>query len=279
MIIKDTIDALPKSPWNKAGTTTTAELNTDDIYQMGKVGIGHNNPVATLDVSGSFVTRESAVTVSGSSVTIPNNAIQIVINGGSQNFTIQPPTGSFVSGHRIVIYNNTNYNGTFSGYEIFTKQAIEFIYSNATWVSTSPITSVSRMYVGQAKIPPHSQTESVALRVADWTNFGGIAATYATSDWRIFSKQSFASTATDTSRMTLVYEYTGAPFNLTRVYPMLTTGNDQSYPDTYIATFIKIENVSGKTRLTVSVSRTDKIGVNTNWAGIFLLNISLVNTL
>jgi len=54
VVIKEDLDALPKSPWNKAGTVNTAELNTDDIYQMGKVGIGVTNmtPNALLDVRG-----------------------------------------------------------------------------------------------------------------------------------------------------------------------------------------------------------------------------------
>lgn len=65
---------------------------------------------------------------------------------------------------------------------------------------------------------------------------------------------------------------------------MLTTGNDTSYPDVYNPSFIKLENVSGKTRLTVAVTRTDLIqtggGFNpnyggSNWVGTFLLNVLL----
>lgn len=38
--------------WNKAKTNTAADSNTDDMYVMGKVGVGTNDPTTTLDVNG-----------------------------------------------------------------------------------------------------------------------------------------------------------------------------------------------------------------------------------
>lgn len=40
-----------EEPWNVATTTTPATTNTQDIYQMGKVGIGTNNPSNLLEVN------------------------------------------------------------------------------------------------------------------------------------------------------------------------------------------------------------------------------------
>lgn len=38
-------------PWNKATTTDSASLNTDNIYTMGQVGIGTNNPLGALHIT------------------------------------------------------------------------------------------------------------------------------------------------------------------------------------------------------------------------------------
>lgn len=40
-----------REPWNIELTTNPANSNTQNIYQMGNVGIGKNNPIAKLDVS------------------------------------------------------------------------------------------------------------------------------------------------------------------------------------------------------------------------------------
>ncbi len=39
-------------PWNTANTTNKATLNTQDIYQMGKIGAGTNDPKVPLHVKG-----------------------------------------------------------------------------------------------------------------------------------------------------------------------------------------------------------------------------------
>ncbi len=47
---KRTINSLLSEPWYKAGTTTGATSNTDNIYITGNVGIGTNSPSSILDV-------------------------------------------------------------------------------------------------------------------------------------------------------------------------------------------------------------------------------------
>ena len=80
--------------------------------------------------------------------------------------------------------------------------------------------------------------------------------------------------------MVLVYEYTGAPFDVTRIYPILTPLNTRvgsRITDMFSASFLKIENVNNKTRLTIIVTRTDTFGPNRiSWSEIFFINILLV---
>lgn len=141
----------------------------------------------------------------------------------------------------------------------------------------------------QLSIPPHNQF------TADFTNHSNTS--YDSDGWWVISKSSVAASATFTTtgsgftgssspytttatnftpaRMTIIYEYQGTPFSDPgKIYPQLTTGNNQTYPDVYNPSFIKLETVSGKTRMTVSIVRSDNM--LSNWAGTFLLNTLFV---
>ena len=48
-----------KEPWHVDGTTNQATSNTQDIYQMGKVGVRVNSPTAILDVEGEITTGQT----------------------------------------------------------------------------------------------------------------------------------------------------------------------------------------------------------------------------
>lgn len=163
--------------------------------------------------------------------------------------------------------------------------------SGGTWdlsFTVLPKPSNVEIYGAQLTIPPHSQSSAP---VADWTNHANASFDTGTGTdaWWIISKTSvptafgYNSTTstgyTNSSRMTLVYEYQGAPFNVTNMYPILTAGNNSSFPDVFTASFVSLANVGGKTRLTVSVARVDFMGTNggnnSNWAGTFLLNVLL----
>lgn len=79
--------------------------------------------------------------------------------------------------------------------------------------------------------------------------------------------------------MQIIYEYQGTPFNLNKLYPLFTAGNNTNYPDTYLVNFIDISNSTGKTRITVVVNRIDNLNTSTaNWAGTFLINFILINS-
>ncbi|AZB33447.1 hypothetical protein [Chryseobacterium bernardetii] len=159
--------------------------------------------------------------------------------------------------------------------------------SAGTWdlsFTVLPKPSNVEIYGTQLTIPPHALGTSA---IADWTNHAntGYDSGSATDRWWIISKTSVdrAHTASysNTSRMTLVYEYQGTPFNVTNMYPILTAGNNSSFPDVFTASFVSLANngTGGKTRLTISVARVDFIGTNgtnnSNWAGTFLLNVLL----
>ncbi|UHO40660.1 hypothetical protein H5J24_12285 [Chryseobacterium capnotolerans] len=141
----------------------------------------------------------------------------------------------------------------------------------------------------QLMIPPHNEF------TADFSNHSNTA--YDSNGWWVISKSSVASNVTFTTtgsgfsgssspyttkatnlnpaRMTIVYEYQGTPFSDPgKIYPQLTAGNNQSFPDVYTPSFIKLETIGGKTRMTVSIVRADNI-LN-NWQGTFLLNTLFV---
>ncbi|MET3036883.1 hypothetical protein ABXT08_12310 [Chryseobacterium sp. NRRL B-14859] len=141
----------------------------------------------------------------------------------------------------------------------------------------------------QLTIPPHNQY------IVDFTNHSNTA--YDSDGWWVISKSSisanvtftttgsgfsgssspYTTTATNFSpaKMTIIYEYQGTPFSDPgKIYPQLTTGNNQTFPDVYNPSFIKLETVGGKTRMTVSIVRSDNM-LN-NWAGAFLLNTLFV---
>lgn len=130
----------------------------------------------------------------------------------------------------------------------------------------------------QLKIPPHN------AYTTDFTNHSNTS--FDSDNWWVISKTSVASSNSvngfpykletfNASRMTIVYEYQGtAVIDPTKIYPQLTAGNDQSYPDVYSPSFVKMENIGGKTRMTVSVARVDT-PLN-NWQGSFLLNVLFI---
>jgi len=51
-------------PWNNVATQAGATSNTQDIYQMGKVGVNLNNPGSTMTVGGSFAADYKTLTAS-----------------------------------------------------------------------------------------------------------------------------------------------------------------------------------------------------------------------
>ncbi len=121
-------------------TLFSALLLSVSVLSVAQVGINTNDPKTTLDVNGSFATRESSVTISGSTATLDIKNAFYKITGGTANFTIvfstTAPVGSNIqNGQRIVIYNDTNFEGTYNSFKIPSKTAQEFIYSGGAWYS------------------------------------------------------------------------------------------------------------------------------------------------
>lgn len=242
-----------------------------------QVGINTSDPKATLDINGSLANRESIVSIASNAVTITPNMSQYRITGtATADFTITVEAAP-IEGQRLVIFNDTTggHAGKLGSMNISNGFAVEFIYSNGAWRSTAFNSSIVSVYSSQVKIPPHASATG-GTAVADFTNHSNTA--YDVNNWHIFSKASTAATSGIPAKMTIVYEYQGTPFNLDKLYPIFTAGNNTNYPDTFLVNFINISNVAGKTRMTVVVNRMDNFTVSPNWSGTFLINFLLINS-
>lgn len=251
-----------------------------------QVGINTSDPKATLDINGSLANRESIVPIASNAVNITPNMSQYRITGTAEaDFTITVGAAS-IEGQRLVIFNDTTggYAGKLDNINISNGFAVEFIYSNGAWRSTSYNSSIVSVYSSQVKIPPHANATGNTA-VTDFTNHSNTA--YDLNNWHVISKASKPASGGYPAKMTIVYEYQGTPFNLNKLYPIYTAGNKTSYPDTFLVNFINISNNNVnntvKTRMTVVVNRMDNFTVSTtdtsaNWAGTFLINFLLINS-
>lgn len=247
-----------------------------------QVGINTEDPKATFNINGSLANRESIVSIASNAVNITPNMSQYRITGiATADFTITAGAAS-IEGQRLVIFNDTTggYTGKLNNINISNGFAVEFIYSNGAWRSTSYNSSIVSVYSSQVKIPPHANATG-GTAVPDFSNHGNTA--YDFNNWWVISKTSTAVATGYPAKMTIVYEYQGTPFSLNKLYPIYTAGNDTSFPDTYLVNFININNDTGKTRMTVVVNRMDNLTVSTgstsaNWSGTFLINFLLINS-
>ncbi|MFV0305951.1 MAG: hypothetical protein ACK5IC_10780 [Moheibacter sp.] len=275
---------------------------------FGQVGVNTDTPNSTLSIEGSLEAAYKQITASSYTLTdtdyyvsytgssdatfiLPTvgsgtssfaGRIYKIKNISPHNITLQPTTGDELrnntlvgvssvivpSGYFVEIVNNTNSTGAATW-------DISFVGSPNI---VSPNSNVVNIYASQLRIPPH-----VNGGTPDWTNHTNTSFDY--NNWYVISKESSSSqinipgnqsaSTINYPRMKLVYEYQGDSFDLTNLYPLFTAGNNSTWPDVFSVSFIKIETVSGKTRLTVSVCRDDSLG---QWAGAFLLNFMLVNS-
>ena len=247
-----------------------------------QVGINTSDPKATLDINGSLANRESIVPIASNAVNITPNMSQYRITGTAEaDFTITVEDAS-IDGQRLVIFNNTTggYTGKLNNINISNGFAVEFIYSNGAWRSTTFNSSIVSVYSSQVKIPPHASATG-GTAVADFSDH--TITSYDVNNWHVISKTSTAAADGNSAKMVIVYEYQGTPFSLNKLYPIYTAGNDSSFPDTFLVNFIKISNSTGKTRMTVVVNRMDKFTVSAdsnsaNWAGTFFINFLLINS-
>lgn len=96
-------------PWYSASTNSGATLNTENIYQMGNVGINNSNPSSSLAINGSLATKY--INVSSSNYNI-NNQDYYMMYSGTTNATFTLPIGTLgtcnCSGRTYEIINNSN---------------------------------------------------------------------------------------------------------------------------------------------------------------------------
>nr|WP_315032559.1 hypothetical protein [uncultured Chryseobacterium sp.] len=276
-----------------------------------QVGINTKTPNSTLAVNGSMGADYKQITVAAYTISATDHYLTYngtanttftlpVIGSGASSFTGRIYKIKNISASSITIQASSGNtlridNTPVTTFVIPTGAYAEVVNNNnttgGTWdlsFTVLPKPSNVEIYGTQLFIPPHG---SGSPGVADWSNHSN--ATYdsgaGTDLWWLISKSSTANAHTssysNTSRMTLVYEFQGTPFNVNNMYPILTAGNNSSYPDVFTASFVSLANngTSGKTRLTVSVARIDFIGVNgsnnSNWTGTFLLNLLLARKL
>lgn len=277
------------------------------ITLNAQVGINTTTPNSTLAVNGSLRAGYTEVTATTYNILATDHYITYngtadatftlpVIGTGTASFTGRIYKIKNISANAITLQASSGNtlridNTPVASFVIPTGAYAEVVNNSNTSAGTwdlsftvLPKPSNVEIYGTQLTIPPHALGTSA---IADWTNHAntGYDSGSATDRWWIISKTSVdrAHTASysNTSRMTLVYEYQGTPFNVTNMYPILTAGNNSSFPDVFTASFVSLANngTGGKTRLTVSVARVDFIGTNgtnnSNWAGTFLLNVLL----
>lgn len=92
------------------------------------VGINNIDPKVSLDVTGSIAHRSLIVEPYLNNVNLPPNISFLIISGSGATDLINildPET--FVDGRRLVIYNSSDFNAYFNGYNISTGETKEFI--------------------------------------------------------------------------------------------------------------------------------------------------------
>jgi len=199
----------------------------------------------------------------------------------------------------LVIVNNTtsSKDGKVGPYYITNNNAVEFIYSNGNWKALgSGIKSNVSIYGTTLPILPHANNNS-GVNYKNTTNTTlGIVSPGGDGMWHVVSQVNFksdlnyySSTGFNASSRKLVeYEYSGSPFDATKVYPIVTPGNNsKEYGDVFSANVVSFETVNGKTRLKLSIVRSDYSSdtssyaaqgypVSTSdWQGSFYVNVLL----
>ncbi|WP_370899193.1 hypothetical protein [Chryseobacterium gossypii] len=279
------------------------------VFTYAQIGVNTPNPTSSLTVNGSFEADYKEITANSYNIT--STDYYLTYSGTSNTTFTLPPIGAGTNSFTGRIYKIKNVSTSTINIQASDNNTIRVdntpvavfaippsayaeVVNNSnatggTWdlsFVTLPRPSNVEIYGAQLMIPPHGFGNP---GVADWSNHSNTAydSGTGTNTWWIISKSSTSYSHTlafaNSSRMTIVYEYQGPPFNITNMYPILTAGNNSNFPDVFTTSFVSLTNngTAGRTRLTVSVARVDFIGNNTsnnsnsNWTGTFLLNLLL----
>lgn len=258
------------------------------VNSLAQVGVNKLNPTSTLDNNGSISYKTEEINVS-KTLGINDHFINYI---GTSINTISLPSDNNITGRIYYIKNASNVNvnvqannsqtirvGYANGVSLFTilpGQTFKFIRSNNVtlnaWESSkieNPIVNTTRnvLYSTLLKVPP-SAVNSAQYPTYSTNNWKLIAVTNTIGD-RIRGQNRTTSGGRTTigfkaSKLDLTYEYQGVPFNVNKLYPIITAGNSNASGILLIPSFAKIENntTTGKTTLRVSVARTDVFGVD-----------------
>ena len=96
--------AAANEPWYGTDNNNGATSNNEDIYQMGKVGIGTNSPITQLQVNGG-ATNKNGISVRGNAdwdaLTLAHDGSVAYINASGVENGIAIRTNDFTSGNAI----------------------------------------------------------------------------------------------------------------------------------------------------------------------------------
>ncbi|WP_333660750.1 hypothetical protein [Chishuiella changwenlii] len=268
-------------------------------FLNAQVGIGTNTPNSVLDVRGSLQTAYREVTANA---TLDINDYYVVFNGTAASTitlpAIQTGTSSFTgriyriknissqvltvrpAGTNTFRISSTTPDATITLNPGFFVELVNNANTGTTaavWDASfvaQPMAQAVTLYGATLKLPPYG---SITSRNPTYDSGTG------TDVWWLISATpstyEVSASLSRPSRMTIVYEYQGAMFNLSGLQPLLTVGNSSSFPDIFSVSFGGFSNTTGKTRLTVSIARVDFIGstaipaTNSNWQGTeFFIN-------
>ncbi|MGU3375013.1 hypothetical protein [Chryseobacterium sp. M5A1_1a] len=280
-----------------------------------QVGINTATPNSTLSINGSIQAGYKEITSSTYDLTISDH--YVTYNGNTDALFTLPPVGSGTTSFSGRIYRLKNISpfnvtlGASNGNILRSdgSSALSLVIPNGAYVEVVnnnnttggtwdvsffafPKSGASLNYVTQVPIPPAASS----FGVPDWTNHTNTDYDSGTASdvwWVVEKKTTLSSHTADlhrASRVTLIYEYQGLPFNLTSIYPFLTTvapiptvgvrnvNSLQGDYDVLSASLVNLENdaVSGKTKLTVTVALVSEVNPSSDFWSDSLLNVSLL---
>lgn len=154
----------PNIPISPAGTyTITFNRNTlaYSFLLRGKVGVNNTDPQTALDINGGFRTRMEVAVVNNTTNTvfIPLEKSFVWLESATAPFTIVFDE-AYYDGARIVLFNGTTHNATYTSHTIPNGKAAEFIKLDGEFrlIGSAGSTSVSSWNLsGNTGIDPNTQ--------------------------------------------------------------------------------------------------------------------------